>query len=240
MCQEFRRAWFLVLLAVWALPAQARDDSRLTFRRIVSERVDPAMPVNAVPGVGLALAASTEAKLDPAKLWVLVPAEFVGDVTVSITTVDGRYLGTLLFAAAAGPRRWESISLATQSDERDAILGEYKRNHIAYAVSIKPAGAAAGTDAWLLVASDDPGSGSDGVSAVLLQSVGAESVFYRLPGRKRQMCARIRDRRTRFFDTACEIALADLMQLADSPAGQLRIERVSGTEPLDPVVVALR
>lgn len=244
MCQRLRQLCFAAVIAVWTLPSQSQD-SRLSFERIVSEQVDMAMPVNAVAGIGLSLVMSNElkrTKFDPANIWVLVPADLEGRVDVNITTVDGRYIGKLRFAARPGPRRWERITLETDKKEkRDEVLRDYTRDHIAYTVSVKRSQKSSNQPDvdWLLVSNEKPEQSSGKSAAMLLNSLGAETVFYKLKNSSRRMCGRIQDRLSRQFDVACEIPLADLLLLADARS-ELRIERVSGMERLDPVVVSLR
>lgn len=244
MCQRLRQLCLTAVIAVWVLPSQSQD-SRLSFQRIVSEQVDMAMPVNAVTGIGMSLVMSNElkrGKFDPANIWVLVPAELKGVVEVDITTVDGRYLGKLEFSATPGPRRWERITLVTDpKKKRDEVLRDYTRDHIAYTVSVKRTqkGSHQPDADWLLVSSEKPEQSNGQSASVLLNSLGAETVFYKLKNASRRMCGRIQDRLSRQFDVACEIPLADLLLLADARS-ELRIERVSGMERLDPVVVSLR
>lgn len=240
MCPRLQTLCLAVALLTCALPSHSQD-SRLSFKKIVSEQVDPSMPVNAVPGVGLSLVMPTESKrskFDPVNIWILVPGDFAGDVDVGITTVDGRYLGKLLFAATPGPSRWEQVTLKTETPRRDQILRDYTRDHIAYTVSVKRAKGEPAVD-WLLVATQRPEQSSGLSASVLLNSIGAETVFYKLKNAPRRMCRRIEDRLARHFDVACEVPLQDLLSLSGS-SGALRIERVSGMERLDPVVVNFR
>jgi hypothetical protein len=248
VCQKFRRIGLLVLLViVGAMPAHGAE-SRLRLTS-VSEQLDRAMPVTAVSAVGLALAStgSADSTIDePASIWIRVPPDLVGTVTVRLTTIDGRYVAKVVFDVNGGPQDWEQITLPSNlkgrdATLRDAIFKEYSRHHFAYAVSLESQAKGDSVDVWLPVASEDPRGGASLKTAVLLNAAGAETVFFQLPGAKKPvMCRPIGGQRARHFNTACELTLNEALLVASSPGASLMIRRASGAEYLDPVMLTLR
>jgi hypothetical protein len=244
MCQEFRRIGYLFALSL-GCALSAVGAPRLIYDGKITEHVDPAMPVNSVSAVGLALAANTSADAtlsQPAKIWVYLPDEVTGTIEVRITTMDGRYVGQLEFALLSGPGGWEEIDLDTKVKQRDEILRQYTRHQLAYAVTIKQGD----NGPWLPVASANPTNSESAMkSAVLLNSAGAESVFYSHPKTKTRIrCKPVTGPRPRHFNTACEIGLNELLALSSgSPSSspqELIIMRASGTRYLDPITLTLR
>lgn len=246
MKKYFWSGWSYGAFAAGLMSLSCAAESRLERFEIVSEQVNPAMPVTAVTAVGLALASSQspQARLPkPDTLWVRVPENLQGSVTVRLTAIDGRYVAVWKSKANGGPQRWEEITLPTtpeRSVERDAILKEYARNQLAYVVSVSESSGTSRSEAWLPVAGEEPGSAVELTTAVLLNSGGAELIFYKFPGDSTsKVCKPIEGQRARYFNTACELSLKQAQRLADS-GDFLSIRRASGSEFLDPVQLTLR
>lgn len=239
---------FLVPLVALFSACPARADGRVHDLKVVSEQFNPAMPVKSVPGVGLAVASdSATAAIDPTRFWVRIPNDYAGPIHIRLTAVDGRYLSNVVAMVGAGSTAWIPIDLPSNHPEQRAeILEGYRRELLAYAVtagmSKKHDNDHAETpEEWFLVSEQEPGT-ERLTTAVLLSSAGAETVSYRLPdSSKRVPCRKIRGHKTRFFDTVCEIGLAEAESLADGKGPKVvNFSRIRGVDLLPAVELRLR
>ncbi len=234
----------LLMSVVFATAADARSVRRLVFESVLSEEIDPSIPVNGESGaIGLAAAADKAKRANQNDVWIEIPEDLSGPVLLKITDIDGRYLGAFRYRAIAGPRRWERVriragSRAVQS-RRNAALKQYSRDQLAYAIS-PMAGAPERGAPLLLVASKNPNQHRKQKTSVLVNSLGAEEVFYRLSdSQTREPCQRVSGRPTRFYDYSCEVPL-DALVAQDDTARTVKITRVLGANVLDPIVVRIR
>jgi len=234
-----------------ASTASAQEQPRAHFREIVEEAFDPSIRVaGTLPPVGLAMADADGQPPNYKDIWVALPPAEPGIIRLVMNTVDGRYSATLLFDVVGGVSRWEHLEMASKdAARRDSILKDYSATQVAYAIEFHPdtghekkTGTA--RSRWLLVAAEDPSHKPDALSAVLVNSMGAQLVYYRLFGNKTPVrCTRIADRPTKIFDMVCPFSLDTVLQ-AKRDRGQaaptMTIGRVRDAEPLEPLQVFLQ
>jgi hypothetical protein len=250
-CFEFGLAAVIIAL-IGASTLRAQEQPRAHFREIVTEAFDPSIRVaGTIPPVGLAMADADGQPRNYKDIWVALPPA-PGSIRLVINTVDGRYNATLLFDVAGGVSHWEHLEMASKdAARRDSILKDYSATQVAYAIEFHPNNGheepkTTGTakDRWLLVAADDPSHNSDASGAVLVNSLGAQLVYYRLSGNKTPVrCTPITDRPTKIFDTVCRFPLDKILQVkrdADQAVPAMTIGRVRDAEPLEPLQVFLQ